>query len=242
MAPLPPPQDPTLDAADRALEVLETRRPRRRYLGMSALGQSCSRRLWYDYHAPSQGAAFDAATLKRFADGHASEDVMANRLRLVPGLTLLTIDPETGRQWGFSDLDDRLKGHMDGAVAGLMQAPKAWHVWEGKCTNEKSFLAFVKLRNADEKTALAKWNPTYYAQAVLYMHYSGMDRHYLTVCTPGARDWASARTEADPGEAIRLVEKARRILDATVPLARISNDPAWHECRYCQHHEVCHGG
>ena len=40
----------------------------------------------------------DADTLKRFADGHASEDIMAARLRQTPGVTLITLDPETGRQ------------------------------------------------------------------------------------------------------------------------------------------------
>lgn len=241
MVAIPSRIDPTLEAADRALEIIEKRKPRRTYLGMSAIGHPCARKLWFDYHRPGSGAAFDAITLKRFADGHASEDVMANRLRLVPGLTLLTIDPETGRQFGFSDLDDRFKGHMDGAILGLIQAPKTWHVWEGKCTNEKKFQKLASLKESlGEKSALKEWDETYYAQAILYMHFSGMDRHYLTVCTPGARDWISCRTEADPAFAIQSIEKARRILDARVPLAKISNDPAWFQCRFCDHKEQCH--
>ena len=44
-----------------------------------------------------------------------------------------------------------------------------------------------------KKAALAKWHLTYYAQAVLYMHYGEMDRHYLTVTGPGGRmPWTSA--------------------------------------------------
>jgi hypothetical protein len=38
-----------------------------------------------------------------------------------------------------------------------------------------------------------------------------------------------------------LLEKAGRIINAQHPPARISEDPAWFECRMCNHHPVCHG-
>ena len=47
-----------------------------------------------------------------------------------------------------------------------------------------------------------------------------------------------------PGDATRLfvLEKAGRIIFAQRPPSRISEDPAWYECRMCAHHDVCHGG
>ena len=45
-----PETDPTLDAADRALEEVEAGKPRRNYLGMSALGDACERKLWIGYN------------------------------------------------------------------------------------------------------------------------------------------------------------------------------------------------
>ena len=42
--------------------------------------------------------------------------------------------------------------------------------------------------------------------------------------------------------ATRLLEKAGRIIFAQHPPARISEDPAWFECRFCDHHAVCHDG
>ena len=243
MAPLPPLAlpDPTLAAADRALEGAETGKARRRYLGMSSIGDACERKLWISYHAYYTPAPFDAATLKRFADGHASEDVLANRLRLVPGLTLMTVDPGTGWQWALSDYDGRFKGHMDGVMLGLIQAPTAWHVWEAKSTGEKKFGELSKFKaKLGEKQALKAWNPVYWTQAQCYMGYAGIDRHYLTACTPGARDWMSVRTEFDPIAFLQAKDKAARILNAKGPLARVSNDPSWFQCRMCEFAEPCH--
>jgi hypothetical protein len=243
LAPLPPRDlpDPTLEAADRALEARERAQPKRQYLGMSAIGHPCSRKLWYDFHTDAR-EQFTAETLKRFADGHHGEDVQADRLRLVPGITLLTVDPETGRQFGFSDIDGKFRGHMDGVIHGLLQAPTVWQIWEHKQVGEKKQASLVKLKaELGEKNALKAWDETYYAQAVCYLHYAQLDRHYLTCSTPGGRSTVSVRTNADPEHAALLIDKARRIITARAPLARVSNDPSWYQCRWCTHHAGCHG-
>lgn len=241
MAPLPELKDPTLAAVDAAIESKQQTQ-HRLYLGMSGIGDPCSRKLFYSFRwaKPPQ---FDAATLKRFDDGHKGEDVQAERLRFVDGITLHTLDPQTGRQFGFSDIDDHFKGHMDGVVLGLLQAPKTSHVWEHKQVGEKSQAKVAKLkRELGEKTALSKWNPTYYAQAVLYMDYSGMERHYVTVATPGGRETISVRTDADKDEASRLKAKASSIIKTDSAPTRISETPDYFVCRWCDFKEVCHGG
>lgn len=244
MAPIPPvaQPDPTLEASDRALETVERARPRRTYLGMSALGDECSRKLWFDYHDPLP-QLHDAATFKRFLDGHVSEDVLVNRIRLVSGLSLLSIDPDTGRQWALEDFEGRLRGHMDGVVIGLLQAPQTWHIFEAKCSGEKIYAKLAKMKaEKGEKQALRAWNVTYWVQAQLYMGYAKLTRHWLVCCTPGARDWIGVRTEFDPVEFEALRDKARRILDARAPLAKLSNDPSWYACKWCHYHTRCHGG
>lgn len=233
--------DPTLEAADRALEGAEFRRGRRDYLGMSAIGNECDRNLWYDLRWVMK-VKHNAETLKRFADGHHGEDLQADRLRMVDGITLLTVDPDNGRQFGFSDCDEHFKGHMDGAILGLLQAPKSWHVWEHKQVGDKKQAELIKLKERlGEKNALKAWNPVYYAQGLLYMHYSGMTRHYLTCSTPGGRSTVSIRTDPDIAEALRLIARADRIIKAPVPPGRISEDPAWFKCRWCNFHSLCHG-
>lgn len=232
--------DPTLEAADRALEEAAKREPRRAYLGMSSIGNECERRLWFDVHDPLH-EQHDAATLKRFDDGHRSEDIMAARLRMAPGIELWTVD-EDGKQFGCSDMDGRFKGHMDGVIRGLYQAPKTPHVWEAKATSEKKFAEFKKIKaKLGEKAALENWNYVYWTQAQAYMGYFDLTRHYLTVSTPSVREWDSARTEFDPVAFARIKDKAERILASPSPLAKISTNPAWHVCRWCHYHSRCHG-
>jgi hypothetical protein len=242
MATLPPLPiaDPTLEAADRALEAKNPPSAGRPYLGMSELGAECERQLWLGFRWCSL-IKHDAETLKRFADGHYGEALQAERLQAIEGVTLLTFDPDTGSQFGFSGIREHLKGHMDGAIVGLIQAPKTWHVWEHKQVGEKKFAELTRTKEKfGEKNALAKWNSVYYAQAVLYMSFSGMDRHYLTCSTPGGRATQSIRTNADEAEAIRLLAKADRVINAAEPPPGISADPSFYLCRWCDHAAICH--
>lgn len=231
--------DPTLEAADRALEAKAAEEKPRGYLGMSSIGDSCSRKLWYGFrHAGRE--KFDALTLKRFADGHRSEDLIIERLRLVEGLELFSVN-EDGSQLRVTDHNGHFSGHLDGTVLGLLQAPKTKHVLEVKCVGDKKFAEFKKaVADLGEKMALRKWNPTYYAQAQCYMHYTGLTRHYIVVATAGGRDWASARTEYNAADALQLVTKAKRIIDAQEPPERVSNKSDWYECKWCAFSGICH--
>jgi len=241
MAAIPSSVDPTLAAVDSALVAANRRDKPRPYLGMSALGKPCARSLWYEFRWVYQ-PQFDALSLKRFADGHAQEDIQAQRLRTVPGVTLLTVDPDTGRQFGYSDIGGHLRGHMDGKIHGLIQAPSKWHVWEHKATDEKKASSLEKLKyERGEKLALQAWDETYYGQAVLYMEYSGLDRHYLTCSTPGGRHTVSCRTEADPAHAAVLKRRAEIIVYSDEPTTPISRDPSFFICRWCGFNEACHG-
>lgn len=233
--------DPTLEAVDRALEAREAAQEERPYLGMSSIGRECERALWYAFRWAWR-EAFDAQTLRRFEDGHRGEDLMASRLRLVEGIALQTVDPTTGRQLGHSDHGGHFRGHMDGRIQGLLQAPRTPHVWEHKCVGEKKFAALQKaVAEHGEKQALAAWDPVYFAQAQLYMHYSGLHRHYLTCSSAGERDTIGVRTLYDPTAAARLVARAERIVRAQEPPPRVSEKPEFYLCRWCAYSDICHG-
>lgn len=235
-------RDPTLAAMDAEVERIAAGDKPRLYLGASIIGTECERRLWYGFRWAAV-EQFDAATLYRFDDGHRTEDVLANRLRLVPGLELHTVDPATSRQFGVEDFGGHFRGHLDGAVLGLRQAPKTWHVWEAKAVNDEKLAKLTKLKaEVGEKQALAAWDPVYFAQAIVYMHYTGMTRHYLTATSPGGRVTEGVRTNVDSLAAAQLRAKAERIIFAGEPRPKISNDPAWFQCKWCPAHKVCHGG
>lgn len=242
MVQMPDFTEATLDAVNAALVRIATEQKRNRgYLGFSQIGDECERKLWYEANG-YEGIPPDVLSLRRFEDGHRGEALMAERLRLVPGIELHTHD-ESGNQFGFTDFNNRFKGHMDGAIHGILEAPETWHVWEHKQVDEKKFNELKKLKEAvGEKKALEKWDYTYYCQGVLYMEYSQMKRHFLTVATPGGRLYTSCRTEANPTLASTLRTKAHRILSAASPPNRISTTAAFFKCKWCQHRDNCWKG
>lgn len=232
--------DPTLIAADAAYVERGNSEQRREYLGMSQIGDSCARRLWYSFRWAGR-EQFDSATLKRFEDGHRTEDLIVNRLKLVEGLDVVATG-HNGQQIRVVDHGGHFSGHLDGTVIGLHQAPKTKHVLEIKCVSDKKFAEFKKaVRDHGEKSALKVWNPVYYAQAQSYMHYMDLTRHYIVVATAGGRDWYSARTEYDKKYALQIVAKAKRIIDSNEPLEKLSDTPTWYECKWCAYKDICHG-
>ena len=84
--------------------------------------------------------------------------------------------------------------------------------------------------------------PQHAAQMQIYMHLTGITRAlYVAVC----KDTDALhieRIEADSAMAGRLLEKAGCVIFAQHPPERISEDPAWFECRFCDHHAACHDG
>lgn len=236
MVALPQTIDPTLEAADRALADAQQRRPRP-YLGMSQIGTECERALWYSFRWVSHHN-FDAPTLKRFDDGHRGEDIIIARLKAVPGLELYD-KGDDGQQFKFTDFGGHYSGSMDGAVRGLMQAPVTWHAFEAKVSEKWSDLDKSKAK-VGEKGALLDWNPGYYAQAVSYMHYAVLDRHWLVAASPGVRRWTAVRTNADPAHALVLRGKAERVIFSDDPRPRIG-DRSNFKCQWCDYAGVCHG-
>jgi hypothetical protein len=204
-----PTHDPTLEAIDAAIEARARLQPRRDYLGFSAIGRS-EAELLRDFRDPPE---WSAAVLKRFEDGHRGEAVMAERLRMVPGIRLQTLDLATGHQIEFSLLGGQFKGHADGLICGLLHDPMTPHVWEHKVCNEKKQADLARLKaEVGEANALRHWDSTYYAQAIMYMHSSHLKRHWLTCSAPGERHTIAVTTDASPEEAEELIEKARRVL------------------------------
>lgn len=236
--------DPTLEAMHKAVEALKAKEPPRNYLGASIVGDPCDRKIWYGYnHYPRKPIEYKGCYA--IEDGHRSEDLIASRLRLVPGVEVHTHD-ENGDQYGFL-IDKIIGGHIDGVITGLLQAPTNPHLWENKAVNETKFGKIKKLVDEfGEKNALQKWDIVYYAQAQMYMGRSPeflgrqFDRHYTTICTPGGRDVTSCRTEFQPLVYEALLVKGMRIAKTKTAPVRISDDPAYFHCKFCEFRDTCH--
>lgn len=244
MVTIPTPNDPTLEAMYAAIKELP--REDRQYLGASEIGQPCARRLWYSYNNYER-VEFENNHIGLMAadSGHYAEAKTAERLRMVEGIELHT-HMSNGEQYGWSAYDGKMQGHVDGLIRGLLQAPKAIHVWEHKDKDQSKFVNFQTTKHKfGEKNTLKNWDEVYYGQAQINMHFlrkQGIDvsRHYLTVSYAGARKYDSCRTEYNQGYAEHLEQRGKKLLDVTVPPPRINETPDYYVCKMCPYRKVCH--
>ena len=65
-------------------------------------------------------------------------------------MTLFTELPD-GKQYNFEAFQGRFKGHADGIIQGIIQAPKTQHVWEHKDKDHKKFADFQKKKKTTVK-------------------------------------------------------------------------------------------
>jgi len=232
MAKLPAPTRPTREAIFASYEAAAGD-GFRSHLGASLIGKNCERALWYDFRWCT-AIQHVGRLLRLFETGQREEARLVDNLRKT-GATVLELDPETGRQFRVTAHGGHFGGSLDGAALGLLEAPKTWHVLEFKTHSAKSFADLVAKTVRESK-------PQHFAQMQVYMHLTGLTRAMYLAVNKDTDDLYVERIEADRECAERLLEKAGRIIFAPVPPERLSNDPSWYLCRFCDHAELCHQG
>ncbi len=126
---------------DASIQRERGKQPKRSYLGASRLGVSCERALQFEFtNTPKdEDGDFPGRILRVFDVGHALEDLVINWLRAA-GFDLYT-RKQDGHQFGFSVAGGKIKGHVDGILAG---APTELDLtfpmlWECKTMNDKNW-------------------------------------------------------------------------------------------------------
>jgi hypothetical protein len=215
--------------------------PARPYLGGSIIGTECERALWYTFRWATK-KEFSGRLLRLFQRGHREEPWLVDDLRAV-GITVWDINPATKKQWSFSEPDTghHLAGNADGILQGVLEAPVAPHLWECKTHATKSFV------DVKGKGVLVS-KPMHHAQMQIYMHWTqaqfgktnGCKRALYTAVCKDTDEIYSERIEYDEEFSLGLIGKAKRIITAKTPLPRMTDDPTWYVCKFCDHHAVCH--
>ena len=232
MPPIPVPAFmPTVAAIYAAYEA-EQGDGYRNHLGASGIGASCERAIWYSWRWTTR-ASHAGRLLRLFQTGHMAEDRFIHDLRRI-GVQVMAVNPDTGKQWEYRDETGHFGGSMDGVGLGFPEATKTWHALEFKTHNAKSFAKLVK-------DGVAASKPMHMAQMQVYMHLAGLQRAFYLAVNKDTDELYQERIRYDAEAALRLLAKASRIIAIPVPPTRISSDPAWFECRFCDHHAACHG-
>jgi hypothetical protein len=243
----PKPGEQITAIIDAALVADNEVRPRRDYLGGSRLGVACERALQFEFtDAPKDdGAGFSGQTLRIFAIGHALEELAIHWLRTA-GFDLYTSkgNHPDGEQFGFAVAGGRVRGHVDGIIAGGPQLPGMSFpaLWECKTMNARNWRACVK-------DGVTKSKPVYAAQIAIY-------QAYMESTVPGIaanpalftainKDTAELHHELVPFDAERAQtasDRAVRILAATDAgelLPRVATNRDFFECRFCPWADRC---
>lgn len=222
---------------DTALQAKQASQPRRAYLGASLLGVACERALQFEYaDAPvDPGQAFSGRILRIFERGHLMEDCMVDWLRLA-GFDLRTRD-RNGEQFGFSVLEGRLQGHVDGVIVAGPEGFAYPCLWEMKCLGSKSWRDL-------EKHKLAVSKPVYAAQVALYQAYLELHTQpaLFTALNADTMEIYAEWVPFDAALAQRMSDRAAKVISATAAaeqLPRLTLDPAHSECRQCAWSERC---
>jgi len=222
---------------DLGLQRVRSGQTPRAYLGASRLGAACERALQYEFAkaAVDPGRDFQGRILRVFERGHVMEDCMVAWLRAA-GFDLRT-HKANGEQFGFSAVDGRLQGHIDGVIVGGPEGFAYPALWENKCLNTKSWRDL-------EKNRLAASKPIYHAQVVLYQAYLQLHEHPAMFTAINA-DTMEIYTELVPFDAAlaqRMSDRAIKVISATDAgelLPRAFHDPSHFECRMCAWQDRC---
>lgn len=230
MATLPEPVHTTVNMIYAAYEsdADEGNRP---HLGASLIGHACERYLWMTFRWVDS-KKFPGRILRLFETGQLAEERFTDNLKRI-GVEVHDTTPD-GKQWRVSDLGGHFGGSMDGAGRGFPEAPKTWAVIEFKTHGDKSFNDLVK-----KKVQVAK--PQHYAQMQIYCGLTGMDRAMYMAVNKNTDELYAEWVHFDLNEFAKLKARAERVIRASEPPLRISNDPSWFVCKMCDFAEQCHG-
>jgi hypothetical protein len=193
---------------DAALEAEHRSKPLRDYLGGSRIGEPCARRLAYEVTLTpaDDGKSFDGPRLRIFDAGHRFEDLTIRWLQAA-GFDLRTRGRD-GRQFGFSVVGGRLRGHIDGVIVGGPDVGITWPaLFEHKALNQNAWTDLVK-------RGLSHSKPIYFAQSQLYMAYMELEVALLTAMNKNSQELYHEVVPFDAAEAQAFSDKAVDILRA----------------------------
>lgn len=214
----------------------------RNYIGASAIGDKCARRVqldvWAAFH-PSAPAInrepLDEKTRVIFARGHRTETEMASWLTSAfDDIRLSTLNLE-GYQHGFVTGGGQIRGHADGIIE-LARVSKQPMLWETKTLGEKGW---SKLWNH----GLAKAHPKYDVQTQMLMAYLDLPATLFSALNADTGELYFEHVAFDTAKAQAASDRAVHILTATRAgelLPKASDDPTHFVCRFCRFKEECH--
>lgn len=212
----------------------------RGYLGMSGIGASCWRKLWYSLHFINRTGC-TARTQRIFDIGHLFEKIAIDDLKKI-GCFVFRVDSDgnqcemTGEvgeeQEELVGFAGHAKGHPDGRIIGLREMPRIECLLELKTMNDDKFQSF-------KKSGIQIANNTYYCQTQIYMRRMKLTMCFFLAINKNTCEYHQEFIEYDESFAAELERKEKVIIISDAPPERAY--PSNHYlCNWCDFYGQCH--
>lgn len=205
----------------------------RSYLGASLLGDPCIHRIHYTWDGVAPDSSPSGESLRILDIGHQLEPLIASWLQKA-GFVLQTHD-ENGKQWGFTQADGKIQGHIDGVI---IRGPLKWDyplLWECKTMKSARWRELMKNK-------LEVVNDRYYAQVQLYMAYMPFKCCLFTSLNKDTAELYHELIPFDGKAASFYSDRAVQILktqEAHEDVSRLASSPEYFECKMCRFYKTC---
>lgn len=218
----------------------------REHLGASAIGEECYRKLYYDFRWCKLSQA-EPRMRRLWARGHGEEEKIDKILTWM-GFFVREIDPVTQKQYKFSSVEGHYGGSGDGiALLPWFREDDSKRILVEKKTFKNDLFNKLKGSYNQEKTkgigeGLIASNPKYWAQQCCYGRGFKLQYGLFIGVNKDNDEIHYEINKLDWNYAVQLENKARDIIYATQPPARISENSAFWKCKFCDKQDVCHHG
>lgn len=221
---------------DAAFFAKRANEPKRNYVGASAAGDECLRKLQFSHlHVPPDRTPAPNM-LRIWETGHIFEAAVGEWLRMA-GFQIEIIDPEHGGQFGWSVLDDEGQGHVDGILRGGPPIFAYPCLWECKALNRKSWQDL-------KKKGLAISKPIYAGQIAINQAYLELHENpaVFTALNKDTSELAHLLAPFDPRLAQATSDKIVQVVEANKAqqlLPRAYADETHYKCQWCDWNKKC---
>lgn len=207
----------------------------RTHLGASSMGEMCSRKLFYMFRW-IKAESYSGRMRRLFQVGHNAEPRFIQYLKGI-GFEVWEKDEITGKQFTISECN----GHYGGSLDGMCRAPARYGI-----TEELIFLNEFKTNGTGagftnvEAKGIAREKPKHFAQMSQYGLYYQLKYGLYLIENKNDSDIIVQIVELDWNLGKQLTHKASEIINAIAPPNKISENPSYSECKYCNFAGPCH--
>lgn len=215
----------------------------RSHMGISQSGRECAREIWYSWRWATH-VRFSGQQLRLFNRGHLEEARFTAMLRSI-GIQIFQAD-ENGKQFRISYFGGHYGSAIDGVGVGIPDFESDKPVLtEFKTHKEKSFRKLIGEVDKEGNVikppeGVKKSKVEHYVQMQQYMEYYKLEFALYGAVNKDTDEVYWEIVPFDPECAKYFRERSQRIIFAKEAPPKLSHNPSFWKCKYCDQKRVCH--